>query len=1735
MSKSKKLRSVDLLLLTTTAIVMGTTLVVPSPGQAQTVTDPIIIDTAGDFSNGDTVIVSGEAAVQISADNVNFSNNEAGDIRGEDNAAIIIDGASGVSIVNRGAISGDLIGGFVDAGDVIFANMGALIHSGSLGSFQLDNTNITLDNSAAIIAGADLFSSDGNSRVTLINSGFLFQVDDTDDGLFLGGFNEITVENSGLINTDDGVFIQDVAGDFRLTNTESGIIDGIVHVSLTGDAVIFNDGLVAAEDGEAQLQNAIEINGAASVDVHLGQMSRVEAASTAFDISDIGGSITISNAGFIGASAGAAAPLNTGLDLGLTSGDVMVDLSQTSRIEVESTGIRVADVDTTFSLTNAGVIEVLGSAGGVAIDILNIGGAVVIDLVGEASVVDSTSVAVRINDVDSLTLVNGGSIISAESGFFGDDNGIDIVNVDNTVSIELTESSRIEAADQGIEIDDIGSLHLTNAGLIRVSTGNSLFNSGVDVLGADGEVVIDLTATSVIEADGAGVVVGPANSINLTNAGFLGSVEGDVLDIGALLFADTDITVDLAVTSRIEAVSSGIEAGSDGDLAIRNAGFIGAVDGETLLDAIFLDTFGNAVVDLAVTSRLEAESGGVEGDVGGDLTIRNAGFIGAADGEAVFDAIDVVVDGDLTVNLSDTSRLESISEGVDVETIGSLTVTNAGFIGAPTGETLSDGIDVTVGGDVIIDLAVASRIEATSGGIEAGVGGDLTVTNAGFIGAVAGETLFDTIDVTVAGDVTVDLAATSRFEATSGGVEANVGGDLMISNAGFIGAADGEILEDAIEVNVDGNAYFDLVVSSRFEAGSDGIQADIGGDLIVNSAGFFGGADGVTLFDGIDVMVAGNASVDFAVTNRIEAVSDGIDIRVGGDLIFTNAGFIGGPEGTAAFDSIDAFVDGDATIDLTVTSRFEAVSDGVEADVGGDLTVHNAGFIGGAAGLPLADAIDVSAGGEILINLADTSRIEDVNLFGINVSSSASTTINNAGLIAVEDSFDPLATVAPAIQPRNFLAASAAVSVIESETVTLSNSGSITAAGASSIGGSLLVGVGVNAVETFNLDNSGEISSELGNAIEVLNQGGSSSPVATVIMNLGRISGGMDAHAILVEAGDTTITNRGEIIGHTTLADGNDAFHNFGTLTGNVNLAGGDDVFTFGDGAITANNVDGGAGTDLFRLSVAEGNELNGNDGFFARFSNFEDVVKTGDGTLNYTSNRSFDSFAIEAGLVVIDGVLTGDVFVGADAVLGGSGLINGPVVVSGLLNAGNSPGTLTIDGSLTLDAMSVFEVEFNVAAADLVSVTGAPGSAFIEDGATLLVTPDGDNIFGTFSHEVLATQGGITGDFATVFAPDFVEVTRRFEGNSLFLEFIVEVGNGMALDAGNVETASALNASLANSPSAAFTSFGLGLLNLDEVRLNETLASLSPQAYGASLGLSSSATLSVVDALGDQSAIERGVERGQFGLWAHFLSEFTDQDGQGSASGYDTDSYGAVVGASFGVADGISVGAFVGYQDLEQDFDISTVRSEGENTFFGVYANGSFGQLNAHASFAYHSSEVDTTRTLVNPGATARATYDVDAYVFSGRVGYNLLAPGRYGFEPYVGLIYINSDRDDVVERGAAEVNLEVTGGSTNLTFLDLGTKLSGQWFGGRLDGHLNAGWRYDLSGEDNIISARFAGQNTSFSVNGTDVERSRAVIGAGLLGHISENFAAYATYDGEFGSDISSHGFRAGVRYSF
>ena len=162
-----------------------------------------------------------------------------------------------------------------------------------------------------------------------------------------------------------------------------------------------------------------------------------------------------------------------------------------------------------------------------------------------------------------------------------------------------------------------------------------------------------------------------------------------------------------------------------------------------------------------------------------------------------------------------------------------------------------------------------------------------------------------------------------------------------------------------------------------------------------------------------------------------------------------------------------------------------------------------------------------------------------------------------------------------------------------------------------------------------------------------------------------------------------------------------------GDMTLNNALALNNSSFTFsGSSSMTMNGALTFGGTPASYSVTVSSNTLTLNGAMSG--GSGRTITKLGAGTLALGGgNTTTGPMVVTAGTLLVNGdhsAATGNVTVNSNATLGGTGIVGGATTINGKLSAGNSPGTLTFNASLTLanGSTAIFE------AGDLVNVGGA-------------------------------------------------------------------------------------------------------------------------------------------------------------------------------------------------------------------------------------------------------------------------------------------------------------------------------------------------------------------------------------------------------------------------------------------
>lgn len=293
----------------------------------------------------------------------------------------------------------------------------------------------------------------------------------------------------------------------------------------------------------------------------------------------------------------------------------------------------------------------------------------------------------------------------------------------------------------------------------------------------------------------------------------------------------------------------------------------------------------------------------------------------------------------------------------------------------------------------------------------------------------------------------------------------------------------------------------------------------------------------------------------------------------------------------------------------------------------------------------------------------------------------------------------------------------------------------------------------------------------------------------------------------------------------------------------------------------------------------------------------------------------------------------------------------------------------------------------------------------------------------------------------------------------------------------------------------------------------------------------------------------------------------FGDRDGSENEDEYDADSYGVTIGADYAFASGLVLGAAVGYNDHDIDFDSVALSAQ-----IGPVSGGSMdvetwtlsgffdyhtGPIYLSGIVSYGDTDFDMERMVVVPESTAgtpaqsrRIVSDTSADQYAA----NLQVGRTFGqtattYDIYGGFQYLDVEID-----GYTETDLD--GGSLALTFGDQKIE-SRQWIlggavrhaistgAGVLVPYATAEWHRETSNDARSVDARYAlalgdvngdGETDNFALPTDDSDESYFEVAVGLSGQLPNNLVMFFEYNALVGlEDTTANLLTLGIRGVF
>jgi outer membrane autotransporter protein len=542
------------------------------------------------------------------------------------------------------------------------------------------------------------------------------------------------------------------------------------------------------------------------------------------------------------------------------------------------------------------------------------------------------------------------------------------------------------------------------------------------------------------------------------------------------------------------------------------------------------------------------------------------------------------------------------------------------------------------------------------------------------------------------------------------------------------------------------------------------------------------------------------------------------------------------------------------------------------------------------------------------------------------------------------------------------------------------------------------------------------------------------------------------------------------------------------------------------------------------------------------------------------------------------------------------SDLLANGAVAPGTVLSGNSVGSLTFNGNVTLTSTANTRIDIDGTANvpggpgtyDKIYVTGA-GNVFWAAGT---VTPVLRGSVGTVSNYtpsigtefafVQAQNGARTaGSFSTLAQPTSgLPANGRFDliYSNTAITLVVTPASFTGLGFGTSPVAGILDRERAPSgamPSAAEKALFDALYNLDsEAKLDKALSQLGGPGQPAVSSAPLQAFSGFLGAIGDrQDALGLGAEQGQNGtsqsfalsyagrnvmsaetaaamnafasvdaaqriesgwnVWGQGFGRSSRVGDSGELSGSKAVSGGFTVGADRSFANNLIAGGAFGY--ARTTATSTDIRGTSDTYAGAAYASWSPGAAVVDVRVAAGPSQISTTRQMILTSSALQGSTNGIGVGTSLEAGYRFAVAPNVVLKPFAGVNWQGFRRDAYSESQLPFGLVYATQTYDKLT-TTAGVALSARIStleDATLMPELKVGWGHDL--RDTTLVSTAALLDEAFLIDAARPGRDAALVGLKMSGWRSENFRLFAAYNGEFRSNAESHQLSAGARLAW
>ena len=955
-------------------------------------------------------------------------------------------------------------------------------------------------------------------------------------------------------------------------------------------------------------------------------------------------------------------------------------------------------------------------------------------ITGEVNTVSGTDIRIIASSGNTLTI---SAIIGGLGSVNKDGEGILILNQSNVYTGTTTISDGTLQLDASGTLSDSTPVNVSSKGIFDVNVTNTIAS-------IEGSGIIDIASSTTLTAGDAndkefsGVIQGAGN--------FSKSGSGTLTLSGTNTYTGST-TINAGTISVASSANLGATPGSaDADNIIFNGGTLnttaeftlGANKGITMTGAGTIDTDASTTLTYAgsiTDSGVLTKSG--TGTLSLSGTSDNSGGISVSAGTLISSSAEGLGSGTVTVDSGASLKIDSTTTKITVG--NNLNIVGSGISGETnTGALLVDGL---------IDLTGKITIS-----------GDTTITKNYYISGNSGP-------AGDYGDFTVNVSSGNAIENTNAADSETVTFNIVGNSKGKI------ILEDAISLagassGIIKQGYGELQLKSADNSYSGSLTISQGSVRLSGSGALPSGSSlvmngGILYLDNSSNLTLSSLSGN-STSSLISLNSDGSSqtLTIGDSNNTTYAGRISDYAMTNDYLTVEKV--GTGTLTLTGNNTWAGGSQisagkieiGNDGSLGTGTITLNGGTLSSNSTTPrtLDEAIAISASSA----LGDSTNTGKITLSGNTTFSgtnmlTANSDIELSGSVDLGSATQTFSVASGKSATLSGAISSGAISKSGDGTLIISAdndyaSGTTVSAGTLRVSGSGDLGTGsltIGASGSLDLRNTLSVASleisGAGSGNRITNGDADGTTANLTVSGTSTLNGAVNTDGTQTYSGTTTLGSDVSLTGSTVSLAAISGGTNALAISGNLDLSGaasslttlsvsgtsdiGADVTTTGSQSYTGTTTVSASstliGTEISAAAIVLNDDLeirNSNNSTLASvISGTGALTKSGSGALTLRGVNTFDgdltvsAGTLYAGLAADSGnqVIENNVIVSGGTLSGGATIGGNVTVATANLAPGNSIGTLTIDGNVTLGDNSTTTIEFNDTTSDKVVVSG--------------------------------------------------------------------------------------------------------------------------------------------------------------------------------------------------------------------------------------------------------------------------------------------------------------------------------------------------------------------------------------------------------------------------------------------